>query len=117
MGFFKGMSFPLASITAYNSVVFGFFSNAQRFISTYRYGDSRRPCGMLDLTVASMLTGLVSVGIGAPVDLVKIRLQMQTQAVVTGKVVRGPRLGRLPTVGSAAPGWVGGPPVGSPEVG
>lgn len=84
MGFFKGMSFPLASITVYNSVVFGFFSNAQRLISKYRYGDGRHPCGMLDLTVASMLTGLVSVGLGAPVDLVKIRLQMQTQTVLAG---------------------------------
>lgn len=79
------MSFPLASITVYNSVVFGFFSNAQRFISKYRYGDGRHPCGMLDLTVASMLTGLVSVGLGAPVDLVKIRLQMQTQTILAGK--------------------------------
>lgn len=84
-GFFKGMSFPLASITFYNSVVFGFFSNAQRLISKYRYGDGRHPCGMLDLTVASMLTGLMSVGLGAPVDLVKIRLQMQTQTILAGK--------------------------------
>uniref|UniRef100_A0A1A8FYF5 Solute carrier family 25 member 48 n=1 Tax=Nothobranchius korthausae TaxID=1143690 RepID=A0A1A8FYF5_9TELE len=81
-GFFKGMSFPLASITVYNSVVFGFFSNIQRLISKYRYGDGRHPCGMLDLTGASMVTGLVSVGLGAPVDLVKIRLQMQTQTVL-----------------------------------
>nr|XP_057920704.1 solute carrier family 25 member 48 [Doryrhamphus excisus] len=80
-GFFKGMSFPVATIAAYNSLVFGFFSNAQRFISKYRYGDGRHPCSMLDLTAASMLTGLVSVGLGAPVDLVKIRLQMQTQMV------------------------------------
>ncbi|KAG7219543.1 hypothetical protein INR49_010768 [Caranx melampygus] len=65
------MSFPLASITVYNSVVFGFFSNTQRLISKYRYGDGRHPCSMLDLTVASMLTGLVSVGLGAPVDLVR----------------------------------------------
>ncbi|KTG42082.1 hypothetical protein cypCar_00021818 [Cyprinus carpio] len=81
-GFFKGLSFPLASITLYNSMVFGFFSNTQRLISRYRYGDGRHPCSMLDLTVASMLTGLVSVGVGAPVDLVKIRLQMQTQPVL-----------------------------------
>uniref|UniRef100_A0A3Q3VWE1 Solute carrier family 25 member 48 n=1 Tax=Mola mola TaxID=94237 RepID=A0A3Q3VWE1_MOLML len=91
-GFFKGMSFPLASITVYNSAVFGFFSNAQRLISKYRYGDGRHPCGMLDLTVASMLTGLVSVGLGAPVDLVKIRLQMQTQTILAGnqRLYRGP---------------------------
>ncbi|KAK7921814.1 hypothetical protein WMY93_008716 [Mugilogobius chulae] len=83
MAFFKGMSFPLASITLYNSMVFGFFSNAQRLISKYRYGDGRHPCSLSDLTVASMLTGLVSVGLGAPVDLVKIRLQMQTQTLLT----------------------------------
>lgn len=83
MGFFKGMSFPLASITLYNSVVFGIFSNTQRLISKHRYGDGRHPCSLLDLTVASMLTGLASVGLGAPVDLVKIRLQMQTQTVLT----------------------------------
>uniref|UniRef100_A0A8C6S6Z6 Solute carrier family 25 member 48 n=1 Tax=Neogobius melanostomus TaxID=47308 RepID=A0A8C6S6Z6_9GOBI len=83
MGFFKGMSFPLASITVYNSMVFGIFSNTQRLISKYRYGDGRRPCSLLDLTVASMLTGLASVGLGAPVDLVKIRLQMQTQTLLT----------------------------------
>ncbi|XP_048032732.1 solute carrier family 25 member 48 [Megalobrama amblycephala] len=81
-GFFKGLSFPLASITLYNSLVFGFFSNTQRLISRYRYDDGRHPCSMLDLTVASMLTGLVSVGVGAPVDLVKIRLQLQTQPVL-----------------------------------
>ncbi|XP_051514276.1 solute carrier family 25 member 48-like [Myxocyprinus asiaticus] len=81
-GFFKGLSFPLASITLYNSMVFGFFSNTQRLISRYRYGDGRHPSSMLDLTVASMLTGLVSVVLGAPVDLVKIRLQMQTLPVL-----------------------------------
>ncbi|XP_005949966.1 solute carrier family 25 member 48 [Haplochromis burtoni] len=81
-GFFKGMSFPLASITVYNSAVFGFFSNTQRLISNYRYGDGQHPCSMLDLTMASMLTGLMSVSLGAPVDLVKIRLQMQTQMVL-----------------------------------
>ncbi|KAG7464983.1 hypothetical protein MATL_G00171380 [Megalops atlanticus] len=81
-GFFKGLSFPLASITLYNSVVFGFFSNTQRIISKLRYGDGRHPSGMLDLTLASMMTGFVSVGLGAPVDLVKIRLQMQTQPLL-----------------------------------
>ncbi|XP_036405008.1 solute carrier family 25 member 48 isoform X2 [Megalops cyprinoides] len=81
-GFFKGLSFPLASITLYNSVVFGFFSNTQRIINKLRYGDGRHPSGMLDLTLASMMTGFVSVGLGAPVDLVKIRLQMQTQTLL-----------------------------------
>ncbi|XP_030620815.1 solute carrier family 25 member 48 isoform X2 [Chanos chanos] len=83
-GFFKGLSFPLASNTLYNSVVFGFFSNSQRFICKFRYGDRNHACDMLDLTLASMMTGFVSVGLGAPVDLVKIRLQMQTQPFFAG---------------------------------
>ncbi|XP_023653242.1 solute carrier family 25 member 48 isoform X2 [Paramormyrops kingsleyae] len=92
-GFFKGLSFPLASITLYNSMVFGFFSNAQRLLSQLRHGDARRPCGMLDLALASMMTGLVSVGVGGPVDLVKIRLQMQSQPLLAGDVsVRGVEL-------------------------
>ncbi|XP_006631971.1 solute carrier family 25 member 48 [Lepisosteus oculatus] len=82
-GFFKGLSFPLASITLYNSVVFGTFSNTQRLISQFRHGDRRHPSDMLDLVLSSTMTGFISVGIGAPVDLVKIRLQMQTQPVVT----------------------------------
>lgn len=40
---------------------------------------------MVDLTVASMMTGLVSVSLGAPVDLIKIRLQMQTQPILSRK--------------------------------
>ncbi|XP_077330144.1 solute carrier family 25 member 48 isoform X2 [Lithobates pipiens] len=83
-GFFKGMSFPLASIAIYNSVVFGVFSNTQRFISQHRPTDRKRSPDIIDLTIASMLTGLVSVGIGGPVDLVKIKLQMQTQTSLPG---------------------------------
>ncbi|XP_003950682.5 solute carrier family 25 member 48 isoform X4 [Pan troglodytes] len=80
-GFFKGMSFPLASIAVYNSVVFGVFSNTQRFLSQHRCGEPEAspPRTLSDLLLASMVAGVVSVGLGAPVDLIKIRLQMQTQ--------------------------------------
>ncbi|XP_040611998.1 solute carrier family 25 member 48 isoform X4 [Mesocricetus auratus] len=80
-GFFKGMSFPLASIAVYNSVVFGVFSNTERFLSQHRCGEPEADPGrsLSDLLLASMVAGMVSVGLGGPVDLVKIRLQMQTQ--------------------------------------
>ncbi|XP_034365565.1 solute carrier family 25 member 48 isoform X1 [Arvicanthis niloticus] len=80
-GFFKGMSFPLASTAIYNSVVFGVFSNTQRFLSQYRCGELQDGPGrsLSDLLLASMVTGMVSVGLGGPVELIKIRLQMQTQ--------------------------------------
>nr|KAF6350146.1 solute carrier family 25 member 48 [Myotis myotis] len=81
-GFFKGMSFPLASIAVYNSVVFGVFSNTQRFLSQLhsREPEASPPHTLSDLLLASMVAGVVSVGLGTPVDLIKIRLQMQTQA-------------------------------------
>ncbi|KAL2299421.1 hypothetical protein Nmel_014077 [Mimus melanotis] len=78
-GFFKGMSFPLASIGIYSSVVFGVFSNTQRFLSQLRHGDPAAAPSLADMTLASVVAGVISVGIGTPVELVKIRLQMQTQ--------------------------------------
>lgn len=94
-GFFKGMSFPLASIAVYNSVVFGVFSNTQRFLSHHRCREPEAgpPHVLSDLLLASMVAGVVSVGLGAPVDLIKIRLQMQTEPFQEGK-----RPGRRPGV-------------------
>ncbi|XP_041121060.1 solute carrier family 25 member 48 [Polyodon spathula] len=82
-GFFKGLSFPLASITLYNSVVFGVYSNMQRLIRESRTGTERRGPDLVELVLSSIAAGFISVGIGAPVDLVKIRLQMQAQPVLT----------------------------------
>ncbi|XP_036605592.1 solute carrier family 25 member 48 [Trichosurus vulpecula] len=78
-GFFKGMSFPLASIAVYSSVVFGVFSNTQKFLIQYRYEESDDSGSLSDLLLASMVSGVASVGLGGPVDLIKIRLQMQTE--------------------------------------
>lgn len=86
-GFFKGMSFPVASIAVYNSVVFGVFSNTERFLSRHRYGEPEAGPGrsLSDLLLASMVAGMVSVGLGGPAELIKIRLQMQTQPFREGK--------------------------------
>ncbi|XP_030911192.1 solute carrier family 25 member 48 isoform X2 [Geospiza fortis] len=80
------MSFPLASIGIYSSVVFGVFSNTQRFLSQLRHGDPAAAPSLADMTLASLVSGVISVGIGTPVELVKIRLQMQTQPYTKGAV-------------------------------
>ncbi|KAM6196353.1 solute carrier family 25 member 48 isoform 1-T1 [Sarcoramphus papa] len=80
------MSFPLASIAVYSSVVFGVFSNTQRLLSQLRHGDPSRTPALADVALASMVAGFVSVGIGSPVDLVKIRLQMQTQPYIKANI-------------------------------
>lgn len=84
-GFFKGMSFPLASIGIYSSMVFGVYSNTLRFLSQLRHGDPAAGPSLTDMTVASLVAGVLSVGIGTPVELVKIRLQMQTQPYTKGR--------------------------------
>ncbi|XP_066889493.1 solute carrier family 25 member 48 isoform X2 [Kogia breviceps] len=97
LGFFKGMAFPLASIAVYNSVVFGVFSNTQRFLSHHRCQEPEAgsPRVLSDLLLASMVAGVVSVGLGAPVDLIKIRLQMQTQPFREANLGLKPRVAAL----------------------
>ncbi|XP_074460387.1 solute carrier family 25 member 48 isoform X1 [Larus michahellis] len=95
-GFFKGMSFPLASIAVYSSVVFGVFSNTQRLLSHFRHGDPARAPVLADVALASIVAGFISVGIGTPVDLVKIRLQMQTQPYIEANIKPKPTVPGFP---------------------
>ncbi|GAB0195870.1 solute carrier family 25 member 48 [Grus japonensis] len=95
-GFFKGMSFPLASIAVYSSVVFGVFSNTQRLLSQLRHGDPSRTPALADVALASMVAGFISVGIGTPVDLVKIRLQMQMQPYIKANIKLKPTVPGFP---------------------
>ncbi|XP_062443757.1 solute carrier family 25 member 48 isoform X7 [Rhea pennata] len=103
-GFFKGMAFPLASIAVYNSVVFGVFSNTQRLLSQLRYGDAARAPALSDMALASAVAGFVSVGIGTPVDLIKIRLQMQTQPLLQARRLPGGRSCETPAKPAARHG-------------
>ncbi|XP_030360705.1 solute carrier family 25 member 48 isoform X2 [Strigops habroptila] len=96
VGFFKGMSFPLASIAVYSSVVFGVFSNTQRLLSQLRHGDPDSTPVLADVALASMVAGFISVGIGTPVDLVKIRLQMQTQPYIQANMKVNPTVPGFP---------------------
>lgn len=54
------------------------YSNTERVISKYRYNGVAHTPSYLDTAIASMVAGGISVIVGAPVDLVKIRLQAQT---------------------------------------
>ncbi|XP_063204979.1 solute carrier family 25 member 48 isoform X2 [Chroicocephalus ridibundus] len=90
------MSFPLASIAVYSSVVFGVFSNTQRLLSHFRHGDSARAPVLADVALASIVAGFISVGIGTPVDLVKIRLQMQTQPYIEANIKPKPTVPGFP---------------------
>lgn len=103
------MSFPVASIAVYNSVVFGVFSNTERFLSRHRCGEPEAGPGrsLSDLLLASMVAGMISVGLGGPAELIKIRLQMQTQPFREGKRPMGENP-VLRTRDLSALGWIWG---------
>uniref|UniRef100_A0A672P679 Uncharacterized protein n=1 Tax=Sinocyclocheilus grahami TaxID=75366 RepID=A0A672P679_SINGR len=81
-GFFKGMSFPVLSVAISNSVVFGSYSNVKQSPLTAVF-------------MAGCFSGLAQASLGikplfvtAPIDLVKVRLQNQTNS--GGNKYRGP---------------------------
>ncbi|ETE72231.1 Solute carrier family 25 member 48 [Ophiophagus hannah] len=78
------MSFPLISIAAYNSLVFGVFSSTQRFICQYRYGKPNHPPALTDITLASMVTGAFSVGIA------NLQMKHKVTGISVQAAYRGP---------------------------
>ncbi|XP_077996344.1 solute carrier family 25 member 45-like [Glandiceps talaboti] len=77
-GFYKGMGFPLASVSLQSAVLFGAYGNVLRQLSAWRGEGSEQPPRKTDIFVAGWIAGIVQLTIACPIELVKIRLQMQT---------------------------------------
>nr|XP_040016644.1 solute carrier family 25 member 47-A isoform X1 [Gasterosteus aculeatus aculeatus] len=77
-GFFKGMTLPLTTITLTSSVVFGTYRNCLQCLSQAR-GACSGPSGKLDVFLSGMAAGVAQTSVMAPGDIVKVRLQCQTQ--------------------------------------
>ncbi|KAG7484770.1 hypothetical protein MATL_G00053480 [Megalops atlanticus] len=80
-GFFKGMAFPVLSIAVSNSVVFGSYSNALDYLTQSQYADRSKDKSASATAVftAGCFSGVAQVLVTAPIDLVKVRLQNQTE--------------------------------------
>ncbi|XP_002736823.1 solute carrier family 25 member 45-like [Saccoglossus kowalevskii] len=78
-GFYKGMAFPLATISVQNALVFGVYGNTLHQLSKWRYGDPNKASSNSDILIAGCVGGFVQLSLACPVDLVKIRLQMQME--------------------------------------
>ncbi|XP_073410542.1 solute carrier family 25 member 45 [Dendrobates tinctorius] len=85
LGFFKGMSFPVGSVAVSNSLMFGSYSNALLYITGTECKDWRNPPENHHVFLAGSFAGLVQVYFTAPVDLIKVRLQNQTESFKQGK--------------------------------
>ncbi|KAM8812604.1 solute carrier family 25 member 45 isoform 1-T1 [Rhynchonycteris naso] len=80
LGFFKGMSFPIASVALVNSVLFGVYSNTLRALSATSHQERRvRPPSYTHVFIAGCVGGFLQAYFLAPFDLIKVRLQNQTE--------------------------------------
>ncbi|XP_068922380.1 solute carrier family 25 member 45 [Petaurus breviceps papuanus] len=95
LGFFKGMSFPIGSVAVVNSVIFGTYSNSLLLLSCASHQERKaHPPDYGHVFVAGSISGFVQAYCLAPFDLIKVRLQNQTEPRARPGVVppqyRGP---------------------------
>ncbi|KAB7497662.1 Solute carrier family 25 member 45 [Armadillidium nasatum] len=72
-GFYKGLGFPLLATGTLNSLFFGVYGNSMRYIDN----DGKKPT-YGHVFWSGCAGGIVQLFVACPVDLVKIKMQMQT---------------------------------------
>ncbi|KAM6160052.1 solute carrier family 25 member 45 isoform 2-T2 [Erethizon dorsatum] len=81
LGFFKGMSFPIASVAVVNSVLFGVYSNTLQALTATSHQDRRAQLPSYTfIFIAGCTGGFLQAYSLAPFDLIKVRLQNQTES-------------------------------------
>ncbi|CAL9692036.1 unnamed protein product [Knipowitschia caucasica] len=81
-GFYKGLALPIATIAMTSSVTFGVYRNCLQCLSQLKGGANSR----VDVWLAGMAGGIAQTSVMSPGDLVKVRLQCQTEAKRGGPV-------------------------------
>ncbi|XP_056437255.1 solute carrier family 25 member 47-A [Gadus chalcogrammus] len=79
-GFFKGMALPVTTISMTSSVVFGTYRNCLQCLSQVRSGAPGGPNTKLDVFLSGMTAGVAQIFVMSPGDIVKVRLQCQTES-------------------------------------
>ncbi|XP_042228003.1 solute carrier family 25 member 48-like isoform X2 [Homarus americanus] len=74
-GYYKGLSFPLLAAGTLNSLFFGVYGNSIRWLS----GDKDKP-STSNVYIAGCAGGVAQLIVACPVDLVKIKMQLQLGA-------------------------------------
>ncbi|KAK5607294.1 hypothetical protein CRENBAI_002254 [Crenichthys baileyi] len=82
-GFFKGMSLPLTTVSLTSSVVFGTYRNCLQCMKQAR-GADWSPNTKLEVFLAGMAGGVAQTSVMSPGDIVKVRLQCQTDSMREG---------------------------------
>ena len=76
-GFFKGLAFPLAAVGLLNSIFFGVYGLTLRVLSTGRRREEKGIPYYRDIFIAGAFAGAVQAIPACPIELVKVRLQVQ----------------------------------------
>lgn len=77
-GFYRGMTFPLLTSGALNSILFGVYGNELRRLQNMCKTDAeRRNEFAQNVFLAGSCAGLIHSLVACPIELVKIRLQTQ----------------------------------------
>lgn len=79
-GFFKGMSLPVTTVSMTSSVVFGTYRNCLQCLSQSKGGHNSK----LDVFLSGLAGGVAQVSVMSPGDIVKVRLQCQTESMRLG---------------------------------
>ncbi|XP_038583291.1 solute carrier family 25 member 47-A isoform X2 [Micropterus salmoides] len=89
-GFFKGMSLPITTISMTSSVVFGTYRNCLQCLSQAR-GTGCGPNTKLEVFLSGMAAGITQISVMSPGDIVKVRLQCQTESMQGGNNMPKPK--------------------------
>ncbi|KPP62673.1 solute carrier family 25 member 47-like, partial [Scleropages formosus] len=79
-GFYKGMSMPVTTMSISSSVVFGTYRNCLQGLRTLRGSRLDTAPHKLDVFLAGLAAGVAQVSVMSPADIVKVRLQCQTES-------------------------------------
>jgi len=77
-GLYKGISSPMAGVTAVNAILFGVYGNVQR--------NMPNPDSLVSVFLAGSTAGILQAVVCSPMELAKTRLQLQADLQMTGTV-------------------------------
>ncbi|XP_034143844.1 solute carrier family 25 member 47-A isoform X3 [Esox lucius] len=89
-GFFKGMFLPVTTVSMTSSVVFGTYRNCRQCLCQLRGGPGT-PNTKLEIFLSGLAGGVATVTVMSPGDIVKVRLQCQTESMRTRKGANLPK--------------------------
>ncbi|XP_055027405.1 solute carrier family 25 member 47-B [Misgurnus anguillicaudatus] len=80
-GFYRGMSMPVTTVSISSSIVFGTYRNVLHHLHNMRDRRTTDAHHKVDIFVAGFAGGVAQVSAMAPADIVKVRLQCQTETL------------------------------------